>query len=60
MKEKVEHIIFKNEEDEIHVVGFILKENKKTLTLSLTKSYGDHVDIQTIQKSDILTRNIIT
>lgn len=56
MNEKVEYIIFKEKEKTIHVVGFITDEDKISLTISLTKSYGNYIDSKTIRLENILSR----
>ena len=56
MNEIVEYIIFKEKEETIHVVGFIIDEDRTSLTISLTKSYGDYIDTKTIRLNDVLSR----
>lgn len=60
--EQAEYIIWKenntqNECREIHAIGFVIKETKSSITISLTKNYGKYIDIQKIDKNNIVSRN---
>lgn len=63
MKHYIEHITWQNygygKNTEFHATGFITKENKDFLILSLTCSHGKYIDLQKIKKNDIISREKI-
>lgn len=56
---KAEHIIWLENGIEVNVAGFVIEENDSYIKLSLTKSYYDYIDVETIQKNKVISRSAL-
>jgi hypothetical protein len=57
--EIIEHLAWTQNGKVVNAVCFIVEDNADSLTFALTKSFDGYVDIQTIKKHAVVSRNSV-